>query len=126
MNKNKAAKVLGSIRSERKSNSSRINGKNNVKPNFEKVEYFKSVYPFKLLCNKWKEKFPVGKTKTGRVATYNPDFFCKTTNHFIEVATSKPNISEQKLKWYTAIKNGVKLKVYWWDGSEITDQIKQG
>ena len=67
----------------------------------------------------------MGKTKTGRIATYNPDYFCRKTEHYIEVATSKPNISEQGWKWAEAIKRGVKLKVFWWEGGEITKMFKR-
>lgn len=59
----------------------------------------------------------------GKKTTYNPDYWCKKLNCWVEVATSKPNISEQRKKWTQAIKNGVNLKVYWWEGQEITNKF---
>lgn len=120
--KNPAAVALGSIKSKRKAKSSKQNGQNQ-RPHFDKVNVFLKRYPHKLVSNEWKDKFPVGLTPTGRVATYNPDYFCPTTNYFIEVTTSIPNICEQGWKWAKVIEDGVKLKVFWWEGNEITKQF---
>lgn len=95
----------------------------NVQPHFEKLKYFIKKYPYKLENNEWRFKvqLPV-KTKTGRIKTYNPDYYCPTTKNWIEVATSKSNISEQNKIWKMALKI-VPLKIYWWDGKEITKKI---
>ena len=121
--KNLAAITLGSMTTEKKSKSSRQNGLDQ-RPHFKKCRHFEKLYPHPLISNEWKEKFSIGVTKTGRKATYNPDYFCPATNFFIEVTTSKPNISEQGWKWREAIKRGLKLKVFWWEGEEITHQFK--
>lgn len=117
---NKHAQALGKIKTVKKANSSRKNGSAGEKPHFKKVEFFIRKYPSKLEDNEWKEKFTIGKTPTGRWATYNPDYYCPKTGYFIEVATSKPNISEQGWKWSKVLKDGLKLKVFWWEGEEIT------
>lgn len=114
--------ALGKIKSLRKSKSSASNGLDQ-RPHFIKCRHFESIYPFKLENNEWKYKFPIGKTKTGKIATYNPDYFCETTGYYIEVTTSKPNISEQGPKWEKALKGGLKLKVFWWEGEDITNMF---
>lgn len=124
MNKNPAAVALGSIRSQRKAASSRKNG-SIQRPHIQKAAHFVKNYPHHLVNNEWQVKFPVGMTETGRVATYNPDYYCPKTNHFIEVTTSKPNISEQGWKWRKVIQNGIKLKIFWWEGKEITEQFRK-
>ena len=121
--KNKAAVAMGSIKSEKKAKSSAENGKSGQKPHFKKCRHFENLYPHPLKNNEWLYKFVIGKTPTGRDATYNPDYFCPTTGFFIEVTTSLPNISEQGWKWTEAIKRGLKLKVYWWEGEDITNQF---
>lgn len=122
--KDPAAVSLGSRKSSRKAATSRENGINWDKPHFRKVAHFERIYPYSpLINNEWRDKFPVGKTPTGKVATYNPDYFCETTGYYIEVATSLPNISEQGWKWAKVIAAGVNLKVYWWEGNEITNQF---
>lgn len=88
-----------------------------------KVKYFVEKYPFKLLNNEWIYKFPIGFTKTGKIKTYNPDYFCPDTGYFIEVATSSSNISTQGDIWKKSINEGLKLKIYWWEGREITRKI---
>jgi hypothetical protein len=113
------AVALGSITSEKKAISSRVNGK--IKLHFKKALHFEKKYPHKLINNEHKYKFPLsGKTKLGRTITYNPDYYCPTTGYYIEVATSHPNISAQKEKWGEAIFLGLKLKVFWWEGKDIT------
>ncbi|MFH2076109.1 MAG: hypothetical protein ABIJ57_12315 [Pseudomonadota bacterium] len=94
------------------------------RPHLAKVKHFVSVFPFRLTGNEWKDKFPVGETETGRVATYNPDYKCLDLGCYVEVATSKPNISTQGWKWRKAIRDGVPLKVYWWEGKEITNDFR--
>jgi hypothetical protein len=116
--KNPHAVGLGSIKSKRKAVSSRLNGLDQ-RPHFKKCRYFEKAYPYPLRHNEWQDKFVIGKTATGRDATYNPDYFCPTTGYYIEVATSKPNISEQGWKWQKALEGGLKLKVYWWEGQEL-------
>jgi hypothetical protein len=55
----------------------------------------------------------------GKRTTYNPDFFCPATRRYIEVATSRQNISMQRAKWDEAIRLGFPLQVYWWEGQRI-------
>jgi hypothetical protein len=55
------------------------------RPHFKKVKHFVSVFPFRLIENEWKNKFPVGETETGRKATYNPDYKCPALNCYIYV-----------------------------------------
>lgn len=94
------------------------------RPHFVKCHYFEKNYPKNLIPSEWLYKFDLDlKTPTGRKMTYNPDYFCKETGYFIEVATSKPNIIQQGRKWARAISLGLKLKVYWWEGKNITKQI---
>ena len=118
MNITKAAQILGRKTSPRKAESSRKNGKD-IRPHFKKVAHFELIFPYALIDNEWKKKFPVGKTPKGRIATYNPDYWCPSLMSYIEVATSKPNISEQGWKWKKAIKSGVNLRVFWWEGNEL-------
>lgn len=120
---NKNAQALGKIKTAKKAKSSRENGLLGEKPHFKKCDFFEKVYPYKLENNEWKKKFTIGKTPTGRWATYNPDYFCPKTGYFIEVATSKPNISEQGWKWRKVLRDGLKLKVFWWEGDEITEMF---
>lgn len=94
---------------------------NKPKPHFEKVKFFLKKYPYKLICNEYQVKFDM--KINGKKTTYNPDFFCKKTNKYIEVVTSKPNISEQGIKWRKALKMGKPLKVFWWEGNEITNSL---
>lgn len=112
------ASCLGSIKTEKKARSSRLNGLAGGKSHLKKIRFFLKKYPYKLKDNEHKVKFPM---KIGsKDTTYNPDFFCPTTNYFIEVATSKPNISEQGQRWVKCIQLGHKLKIFWWEGQEIT------
>lgn len=108
----------GKKTSSNKKISSALNGKNAKRPHLIKVKYFLKQYPHKLKSTEFEVRFPI--EIEGKKTTYNPDFFCKTTGYFIEVATSKPNISEQKMKWIKVIETGIKLKVFWWEGGEIT------
>lgn len=122
MNKNPAAVALGSIKSKKKSISSAKNGLDQ-RPHFIKIRRFLKVYPYPLENNEWKHKFPIGLTPTGNIATYNPDYFCPTTGYYIEVTTSIPNMSEQGWKWTEAMKRGLKLKIFWWEGENITKRF---
>ncbi len=114
-------KTGGSKTSSNKAASSASNGKNGMRPHFRKVKHFLKVFPLKLDENEWKVKFPM--VINGKKTTYNPDYFCPSTGYYIEVTTSGPNISEQGKKWAEAIRLGHKLKVFWWEGNEITRQI---
>jgi len=125
MNLSEAAQTLGRSKSIAKATSSRRNGKNSVQPHILKTNHFTKHYPYRLENNEWKVKFNLGvKTKTGKEATYNPDFYCPKTGYYIEVATSKSNLSLQGWKWEKVIKLGHKLKVYWWEGKEITNDYR--
>ncbi len=115
---------MGKLKSNKKAAASRKNGAGWQKPHFKKCRHFEKVYPYELQNNEWKYKFPLQmKTPTGKEATYNPDYLCTTTGYYIEVATSKPNVVEQRERWRRAIELGLKLKVYWWEGNEITNEI---
>jgi len=94
------------------------------RPHFKKVRHFRSVFPYSLVENEWKDKFPVGQTPTGRIATYNPDYKCPALCCYIEVVTSKPNISEQGWKWRRVIADGIPLRIYWWEGENITHNFQ--
>lgn len=114
----------GAIKSEAKSKSSAANGKNN-RPHLDKIKHFESIFPHKLINNEWGDKFelPGFIKKNGSPSTYNPDYHCPELDCYIEVATSKPNISEQGPRWRAAIASGVRLRVFWWEGEEITPQF---
>lgn len=95
-----------------------------MRPHFRKCAHFEKIYPFPLESNEWLVKWETGElTPTGRKQTYNPDYFCPSTGFYIEVVTSEPNISAQRLKWKSVLKRGNKLKIYWWEGQEITEQF---
>lgn len=123
--KNPHAVALGSIKSDKKAKTSRENGRLSVdnRPHVIKVSHFEGIFPHPLVSNEWRDKFSVGVTPTGRVATYNPDYFCPSMDCYIEVTTSKPNMAEQGWKWTEAINRGLKLKIYWWEGNDITNQF---
>lgn len=121
--KNPSAVALGSIKSAKKSRSSKINGQNNERPHFIKIAFFEKNFPYKLINNEWKDKFVIGLTPGGRDATYNPDYFCPELNCYIELTTSKPNMTEQGWKWSEAMRRGLKLRIYWWEGEEVTDMF---
>lgn len=92
-------------------------------PHLRKVKFFEDWYPNPLINNEWRFKFPIGITKTGRTATYNPDYYSPNEDLYIEVTTSKPNISEQGPKWEKALRLGLNLKVYWWEGEDVTSMF---
>lgn len=104
-----------------KAKTSANNGANWQKPHMKKVEHFLSLGILDgLESNEHKFKVTL---KDG--TTYNPDFFHPKSYFYIEVATSKPNISEQRSKWKRAMKI-INLRVFWWEGEEITDRLKLG
>lgn len=123
--KNPHAVALGSKKSSRKALTSKENGSDNMRPHIQKIKHFEKVYPHPLEENEWKYKFELNTlTPSGkRKSTYNPDYFCPTTGFYIEVVTSIPNISEQGARWEEALKLGLKLKIYWWEGEEITHRF---
>lgn len=84
----------------------------------EKAAHFVSIYPYPLTNNEWHVKFPVGDK-----STCNPDYFCPRTGFYIEVATTKQNISQQDWKWRELLNRGIRLKVFWWEGEEITNKF---
>ena len=110
----------GKSKSKTKKTSSALNGKNQ-KPHFIKVAHFEKIFPHKLINNEWKVKFTL--YKNGKKTTYNPDYYCEGLGKYIEVTTSKPNISEQGWKWAESIRNGHNLLVFWWEGENITEEI---
>lgn len=116
-----AARLLGKLSSEKKAKASRLNGLKGGRPHLKKLKHFEKNFPYPLVNNEWKFKFPI--IINGKSNTYNPDFNCLKLGCYIEVATSKPNISEQGPKWRAAMEQGLKLRVYWWEGQEITASI---
>lgn len=93
------------------------------KPHFKKVAYFESVFPYPLINNEWQIKWPV---KGCTSKTYNPDYHCPELGCFIECVTSHCNIIEQCEKWKAAIDDGRPLRVFWWQGQEITQNFDVG
>lgn len=124
--KNPHAVALGSKKSKRKAQSSKENGADNMRPHIQKIAHFEKVYPHPLKNNEYQYKFELETpTESGkRKRTYNPDYFCEKTGYYIEVVTSVPNISEQGWKWEEALRLGCKLKIFWWEGEEITHKFK--
>ncbi len=59
----------------------------------------------------------------GKTTTYNPDYWCPEMKCYIECATSRSIISEQGRKWAESIRTGLKLRIYSWDGIEITELV---
>ena len=115
--------IGGSVTSERKAETSRQNGLDQ-RPHIVKAKHFESIFPYALYGNESRDKFPMGgKTPTGRVVTYNPDYYCPELKSYIECTTSLPNISEQGKKWKEALKRGLNLRIYWWEGEEITNRF---
>ena len=114
-----AMTILGSRTSDKKTLAARVNGMDN-RPHIVKLRHFVSIFPHHLVCNEWQDAFDLGNS------TYNPDYWCEDMKCYIEVTTSKPNISEQGHKWSRAISIGVPLRVYWWEGQDITAQFVIG
>lgn len=90
------------------------------KPHHRKVDHFLGLGLFDVLeCSEYKVRIPL------RKGTYNPDYYHRGTDTYIEITTSMPNISEQRWKWQEAMEHA-KLRVFWWQGQEITDEIRKG
>jgi len=87
------------------------------RPGIRKTQHFVSLHPHALRSNEWRVKWPL--VIEGRKTTYNPDFICDECSVFIEVTTSRQNISDQRKKWAEAVRLGYPLKVYWWEGQEL-------
>lgn len=104
--------------------SSALNGVEFQKPHFAKSKRFVKGFAHKLSDNEHQYKFPM--KLNGKKVTYNPDYFCSALQCYIECATSRPNISEQRNKWQEAMKQGLALRIYWWEGEEITELVKKG
>ena len=110
----------GSATSEAKKASSAANGRDGKNVHSEKLEHFHRCYRQKLEKN----NAPFAVMVSGKTTEYIPDYFCRSLGIYIEVATSKPNISVQKNKWKAALKMlPTTLKIYWWEGEEITDKF---
>lgn len=113
---------IASMKTEKKARTSKKNG--SKRPYICKTASFVSSFHYPLESNEWKATFPTGqKTPTGRVETYNPDFYCKKLGVYIEVATSGPNISICGPKWRTMLKKGLNFRIFWWEGQDITDYV---
>ena len=117
----KGGKIGGKSKSPEKQKASRENGKMGGRPHLDKVKYFESIFPFNLINNEFKDKFKM--IINEKETTYNPDYYCPELKSYIEVTTSKPNISEQGVKWREMIKLGYPLKIYWWQGEDLTNKI---
>lgn len=87
---------------------------------YRKVRFFISNFKHPLESNEWKVKWPI---KHSGGSTYNPDFWCEKMKCFIELATSKPNIYQSWKKWTKAVRIGYPLKIYWWEGEDITAKL---
>lgn len=85
-----------------------------------KIRTFEKNFPHKLKSNEWQVKWPI-KHKNGK--TYNPDYWCKALDCFIELTTSYGNICAEGRKWSKAIRKGYPLRIYWWQGKEITQDF---
>lgn len=92
-----------------------------MRPHVRKVRAFERSFPHPLTHNEWQVKLKVYGCEW---KTYNPDYWCEKLGCFIEVATSKPNISDSKIQWVQAIKKH-RVRVFWWEGMEITDILLQ-
>lgn len=101
-----------------KSESSAENGTGWQRPHFRKVRHFLALNLFAGLV----DNENLFKVKLGDGTTYNPDYFHPPSKCYIEVATSLPNISEQRSKWRRAMRL-IKLRVFWWEGDELTDKL---
>ena len=93
------------------------------RPGIIKAGLFERSFPHKLICNEWQVTWPVTGLKW---KTYNPDFYCPALDCYIECCTSKGNYIESAEKWSQCIEAGRPLRVYWWQGQEITEHIMSG
>lgn len=85
-----------------------------------KVDHFVKAFKRPLQNNEWRVTWPIPHSEG---QTYNPDFYCPSLKTFIEAVTSWPNYSCGRLKWRAAIEEGYALRVYWWTGADITDDV---
>jgi hypothetical protein len=115
--------MAGSVVSEKKKISSVKNAKSGKGFHFLKTEHFENIFPYKLINNEYLHKMNI--VIHGFKTTYNPDYYCPELKCYIEVATSTSNITMQGMKWKQAIKNNEPLKIYWWAGNEITNDIME-
>lgn len=92
------------------------------RPHIAKSAHFESVFPHRLISNEWRVKWPISHQNG---TTYNPDYWCPSLNCFIELATSLNNISCEWEKWKKAIAEGYQLRVFWWQGDEITERLDE-
>lgn len=93
--------------------------KEDTRPHIVKEKHFLKIFPHRLESNEWKVKWPI-RTKFGK--TYNPDFWCPDLNCFIELVTSS-NVSSRR-RWIKAVRMGYPLRVFWWEGGEMTPKFK--
>jgi hypothetical protein len=114
---------LGSRTSDKKAKTSAKNGAEGCHSQMKKVHFFESVFPHKLTNNEWIYKHVIGKTKTGRDRTYNPDYYCPELSCYVECATSLGNVSDSAPTWRLAIEKDLLLRIYWWEGHEITNIV---
>lgn len=88
-----------------------------------KVAQFCRAFPHQLDDNEWKVKWPL-QHANGR--TYNPDFHSPALGCYIEVCTSWASYASERAKWQAAMESGYPLRVYWWQGHNITDEVRAG
>lgn len=93
------------------------------RPHLVKARHFESQFPHRLESNEWLVKWPIAYRSR---KTYNPDYWCAELSSFVELATSKANISTQGPIWKLSIASGYPLRVYWWQGWEITSCFEPG
>jgi len=93
------------------------------RPGITKAAAFVKVFPHPLISVEWRAKWPV---EHANGKTYNPDFFSPALDCYIEVCTSWPNHAAERLKWQATILAGYRLRVYWWQGQDITEDVKNG
>lgn len=118
----KGGKIGGKSKSKTKQKASRDNGFLARRPHIVKLKKFVKLFPHELIQNEFRVKFDL--EINGKKTTYNPDYYCPELKTYIEVTTSKPNISEQGPKWRAAIKAGFPLLVFWWEGENITNRFQ--
>jgi hypothetical protein len=86
-----------------------------------KISHFEKVFPFPIENNEWNVKWPVVGL---RHKSYNPDYFCGDLNCYIELVTSYTRYSAARPQWRQCIIAGRPLRVFWWTGVEITEQVR--
>lgn len=90
------------------------------RPGIYKTECFVASFPHALENVEFVVRWPLP-NRDGK--TYNPDFKCNAMKCFIEVATSWDNMRHCRDKWKMAIRRGYPLRVFWWEGQEITNAL---